>query len=162
MYKILNGNSPEYLKRIVTVNETGAYNLRNQRSVNVPHTRLETFYKSFVPLTCRLWNTLTTSVKNAPSINTFKQLLTPKFEQKKLYFYGERWPAVHHARMRMGCSKLKGKWNDDKLWFGQQVAWHLCFRKWLWVYPLTARNTAEKRGLKQLIWTSFSKNPLFW
>ena len=82
MYKILNGNSPEYLKRIVTVNETGAYNLRNQRSVNVPHTRLETFYKSFVPLTCRLWNTLTTSVKNAPSINTFKQLIKPKFEHK--------------------------------------------------------------------------------
>ena len=29
-------------------------------------------------------------------------------DQNKLYCYGERWPSVHHARIRMGCSKLNG------------------------------------------------------
>ena len=24
-----------------------------------------------------------------------------------LYYYGERWASVHHARIRIGCSKLK-------------------------------------------------------
>ena len=24
-----------------------------------------------------------------------------------LYYYGERWPSVHHARMRTGCSLLR-------------------------------------------------------
>ena len=24
----------------------------------------------------------------------------------KLYYYGKRWPAIHHARLRIGCSKL--------------------------------------------------------
>ena len=24
-----------------------------------------------------------------------------------LYYYGARWPSVHHARMKIGCSKLK-------------------------------------------------------
>ena len=23
-----------------------------------------------------------------------------------LYYYGDRWPQIHHARMRIGCSKL--------------------------------------------------------
>ena len=30
-----------------------------------------------------------------------------KIEPNILYYYGMRWPAVHHSRIRIGCSKLK-------------------------------------------------------
>jgi len=108
VYKILNGSCPEYLRSIVTLNEPNQYNLRNPRTIHVPHTRLDTYFRSFIPLASRFWNDLSDDIKNAPSLITFKQLLNSKLERNKLFFYGERWPAVHHARMRMGCSKLKG------------------------------------------------------
>ena len=30
-----------------------------------------------------------------------------KYMINVLYYYGQRWPSVHHARLRIGCSKLK-------------------------------------------------------
>ena len=33
-----------------------------------------------------------------------------------IYYYGQRWPTIHHTRMRLGCSKL----NHD-LHFGLHV-----------------------------------------
>ena len=53
-----------------------------------------------------LWNKLSEEIQNAPSISSFKQLLNANLDTNKLYFYGERWPSIHHARIRMGCSKL--------------------------------------------------------
>ena len=32
--------------------------------------------------------------------------ISNKEDSPILYYYGERWPSVHHARMRMGCSSL--------------------------------------------------------
>ena len=32
--------------------------------------------------------------------------MVKKSELVVLYYFGQRWPSVHHARMRIGCSKL--------------------------------------------------------
>ena len=41
------------------------------------------------------------------SLAIFKQRLQKSDNDLMiLYFYGERWPSVNHARMRIGCSKL--------------------------------------------------------
>ena len=41
-------------------------------------------------------------------MDEFKQYLHDKRKEKNpLYYYGKRWPQIHHSRMRIGCSKLK-------------------------------------------------------
>ena len=40
MYKIVNGPCHDYLKKLVSSHETGHYNLRYQRTISVPLTRL--------------------------------------------------------------------------------------------------------------------------
>ena len=49
----------------------------------------------------------------ADDIRTCVTLFTFKCSIKKnqpeaniLFYYGQRWPAIHHARIRMGCSLL--------------------------------------------------------
>ena len=44
----------------------------------------------------------------SPSVESFKTCLKEDYPQANvLYYYGQRWPQVHHARMRLNCSKLK-------------------------------------------------------
>ena len=85
------------------------YNLRNNNNITIPYCRLETFKRSFFPSAIRLWNALKNETRLASSISAFKQMLHVKkdnFDSQILYFYGERWPSVHHSRLRIGCSKL--------------------------------------------------------
>ena len=53
------------------------------------------FVFAYVTWTCLCYVTWT---KNA--------LISELEEPNVLYYYGERWASVHHARMRIGCSKL--------------------------------------------------------
>ena len=73
----------------------------------VPATRLESFKRSFIPFSIRLWNALSIEVRHAPSVRDFKNNLNKdNKEPNVLYYYGSRWASVHHARIRLGCSKL--------------------------------------------------------
>ena len=42
----------------------------------------------------------------APSIKGFKVAIFKKKEPNILYFYGQRWPSIHHAGNSMGWNKL--------------------------------------------------------
>ena len=110
MYKILHNLCPTYLSNLVNPSEDNKiYNLRSQAAVKVPFARLETFKRSFITHTCSLWNSLPVHIQNAGSLKDFKQLINLTKENcNKLYYYGKRWPCIHHARLRIGCSKLKG------------------------------------------------------
>ena len=112
MYKILKGLCPTYLSNLVSVNDVSQalYNFRTQAPTNVPWARLESFKGSFVPHTYRLWNDLPDNVQNASPVHNFKQLLYLDDNiPNTAYYYGQRWPSVHHARLRIGCRAL----NDD-------------------------------------------------
>ncbi len=108
MYKIINGKAPNYLMDILNkLNEHRHYHLRNHSNIRVPKCRLETYKKSFFPRTINLWNNLANEVRGVDSIEEFKRNFIPiRNELQVLYYYGERWPALHHARLRVGCSKL--------------------------------------------------------
>ena len=110
MYKILHNLCPTYLSNLVKPNEDDKiYNLSSQAAVKVPYARLETFKRSFIPHTCVLWNSLPVHIQNAGSLEDFKQFINLTKENcNKLYYYGKRWPSINHARLRIGCSKLKG------------------------------------------------------
>ena len=77
MYKVLKGLCPTYLSNCVSVIDVSQarYNFRTQGPTNVPWVRLESFKRSFVSHTCRLWNDLPDKVQNASSVYNFKQVL---------------------------------------------------------------------------------------
>ena len=116
LYKIKNDLAPDYLSELLPPQnyEYISYNLRNNQNIAVPFTRLDSYSRSFFPSAIRLWNRLTSDIRNSDSLSTFKQRLKgDEPEYIVLYYYGSRWPSVHQARLRIGCSKL----NSD-----------LCFR----------------------------------
>ena len=54
-----------------------------------------------------MWNDLDLEQRKASSTQAFKLACRKCLpEPNILYFYGQRWPAVQHARKRMGCSAL--------------------------------------------------------
>ena len=110
MYKIRHHLTPIYLNDLLPADnqEYIWYNLRNRDDISLQPTRLETFKRSFMPTVTRLWNKLPINHRCAPTLTSFKSNLRKSHgETNILYYYGQRWPAVHHARLRIGCSKLK-------------------------------------------------------
>ena len=116
LFKILKGKAPQYLIDIhedIQTPHLRINNLYNTSSFRLPYCRLETYKNSFFPRVLRLWNDLSRKIKESNSVDKFKESLKKpsnlelyNFKQV-LYYYGKRWPSIHHARMRIGCSKLK-------------------------------------------------------
>ncbi len=108
MYKIVRGMAPQYLIDILLeFNGPRHYVLRNNANLRVPYCRLETYMKSFFPRGIGLWNDLSQESKSKDTVECFKkQFVGERRELQIIYYYGKRWPSVHHARMRIGCSKL--------------------------------------------------------
>ena len=108
MFKIVSGRSPPYLHNILSeLNGQKNYSLRNSLNLRIPFCRLECYKRSFFPRTIKLWNKLPVEKRSADSVKSFqKQFIKDREPSQSLYYYGSRWPSVHHARMRIGCSKL--------------------------------------------------------
>ena len=109
-FKIYSRKAPQYLIDILDqLNVERNYILRNENNVRIPYCRLESYKRSFFPRAIGLWNDLSNDKKAHQDVESFKaSFKIAHSELKVLYYYGERWPAVHHARMRIGCSKLHG------------------------------------------------------
>ena len=108
-YKIVNNLTPNYLRNLLPVynpRDTG-YNLRNTDEFGRPKTRLDIRQRSFIPRAIRLWNRLPADCREAPTLLSFaRKLKQDGTTSNPLYNYGDRLPAAHHARLRMGCSAL--------------------------------------------------------
>jgi hypothetical protein len=110
MYKIINGKALLYLTELVPdlVQDRTGYMLRNRSQLDVPLTRLNVHARSFIPLTSRLWNNLSTSNQNLPSVEAFKANHVKSLPKRNsLFYYGNRLESAIHARMRIGNSPLK-------------------------------------------------------
>jgi hypothetical protein len=108
-YKICKNRAPQYLSNILSSFERNPfYRLRDNFKYLLPQTRSSSYLKSFFPLAISLWNSLPLDYRNAKSLESFKSSLHQKTKVNILYYYGERWANIHHARLRMGCSLLNG------------------------------------------------------
>ena len=108
MYKMVNELAPSYLSDLLpdTVGQRVTYGLRNEAELRMPFTRTESFRRSFIPFGIRVWKNLTDEVKNLPTLEAFSAATKPKTQERRLFEAGRRLPALHHARIRIGCSKL--------------------------------------------------------
>ena len=112
MFKIKNKKAPQYLCNILPGEnkDRSTRVLRNQQNIaQIPgkYLHLETFKNSFIPRGIGLWNSLPVPMKKVKTFETFtSELKKNKKEPNIMFYYGQRWPSVHHARIRIGCSKL--------------------------------------------------------
>ena len=111
MFKIVNGLAPQYLCDLISprVNIPEGRNLRSTKNdlLPIPFTRTESFRRSYIPHSIRLWNGLNNAIRSCPTIETFKNAYQgPNKKSNNLFYLGKRKPSIFHARLRMGCSKL--------------------------------------------------------
>ena len=110
MYKILNGQTPDYLQTLIPnrQNDQGRpLRSATRNLIPIPFARTETYRRSFIPNAIRLWNNLDQRIRASPSLEVFKgHFKTKSNDMTKLLYIGTRWPSIHHARLRIGCSKL--------------------------------------------------------
>jgi len=101
--------APRYLSSLIP-NQVGnitSYNLRNSSNLRNISCRSQLLSKSFLPSTINSWNSLTDDVRWAPSLNSFKRLLSRGRKDVPLFYYeGDRQTCVYHARLRTHCSNL--------------------------------------------------------
>jgi hypothetical protein len=108
MYKMTNNIAPPYLLDLLpeTVGNQVSYGLRNNNAIRAPFARTESFRRSVIPLAINEWNKLPAEVQGLPTLEAFISAMKPKPQKLALYYFGERFPAIHHARTRLECSKL--------------------------------------------------------
>ena len=77
LYKIINFNTPSYLRDIlpVRVNERSRYSLRSNDNFTPISIRTKRFKQSFFPSTVADWNRLDTELRNATPLSSFKNRL---------------------------------------------------------------------------------------
>jgi hypothetical protein len=109
-YRIKNNVAPAYLLDLLPqrVQDRTHYGLRNRDNLDIPRPRIQAHRRSFLPATSREWNELDQRIKDAPSTTAFKNRISKgPFLPDPLYYFGKRRSAVHHTRLRMGCSALR-------------------------------------------------------
>ena len=111
-YKMVNGLSPPYLTQLVpqTISSQTPYPLRNRDDINVPFSRTNTYFNSFIPSVVREWNALSHTVRSATTLSSFKNYLNVGRSFTPSYYYsGNRKAQILHVRLRTKCSGL----NED-------------------------------------------------
>ena len=112
MFKTMNGFVPSYISDLIPpmIREVTNYPLRNQNNITTPFCRTEILRKSCIPSSISLWNSLDESMRNSPSLNSFKYRLrgnSPNLRKiPPYYFYGDRYLSIMHCRIRNNCSNL--------------------------------------------------------
>ena len=108
-YKIRNNDSPLYLYDCLLpfIREENELNLRNQTEFRNPFTRLQLFANSFFHSTIKSLNKLSPQLRNAPTLNRFKQANTNHtIKPSKFYIAGCRILNIIHTRLRHRSSSL--------------------------------------------------------
>jgi hypothetical protein len=108
-YKMYHQMTPTYLSQLIPSHRTLDNRPRTRHTADIPPpaTRTNLYRDSFLPSTIKAWNELPPTLRQSPSLDTFKRQLNthnPKIPQ--YYHIGARQYQILHARLRMGCSNL--------------------------------------------------------
>ena len=108
-YKMLHNLTPNFLSSLVpeTVDSSSRYPLRNNDNFQLPHSRTNLYYNSFLPSVIRDFNSLPLETKQAPSLSIFKRRLSKDIRPPPKYFlHGDRKVQILHTKIRTNCSSL--------------------------------------------------------
>ena len=107
-YKILNGFLPDYLYSYLDFSSQENYPLRSASTSVVRPTpsRTKSFKKTFFPYCIKEWNNLKVEIRNAKSINIFKNLIMNKKEEHSLFSVYDPLGIKLLTRLRLQFSHL--------------------------------------------------------
>ena len=110
-YKIVKGNSPQYLSNYLKGNNNSVYNTRSvkQISLNTFRTRTEIFKNSFYPFYISEWNRLSNLTKQSENIKKCKKTLMKDIKSNKQSQFSIHDPQAVKllSRLRLNFSHLK-------------------------------------------------------
>ena len=108
-YKIINNQSPSYLRPFLAHEKSTTYNLRRAQPFVTQKTRTNRFKYSFFPHCTSQWNNLDKNIQMSGSLNIFKRNLLNFIKPKRSFQYN-----IHHpyglkllTRLRVGLSHLR-------------------------------------------------------
>ena len=107
--KITLGLGPNYLQNLLPplVSSVNPYHRRRPLDRYEPHSKTETYRKSFFPSTTSAWNTLPIHMQETISLGEFKRELNAAATKVPVYYYfGERAEQIVHCRLRLEMSDL--------------------------------------------------------
>ena len=109
-YKIINGLTPNYLLSIVPSRNPGPQpNTRTRDNLPMLLCKTTLYYNSFSPSCIRAWNNLQRDLKEAPSVELFRQIVFKHFFSTYVpvfYYSGPRNLQIMHTRLRTQCGAL--------------------------------------------------------
>ena len=87
LFKIKNGLAPSYLYDLLPREnrEYVQYNLRGNRNLSIPFTRLESYRRSLFPFSIRLWNFLSVEIRSLPGVQDLKNALISELEESNVF-----------------------------------------------------------------------------
>ncbi len=110
-YKMVNNLTPTYLSALLPnrISQTQPYNLRHKDNIRPITCRTNSYAESFVPSSITLWNELPCTVRDLPTLSSFKAALSANDISIPLpYLIGNRKTQIIHCRIRLGNSDLNG------------------------------------------------------
>ena len=107
-YKIVNNQTPQYLRDYIPDENEIQYNLRRPTLFRAGISHTLRFSKSFFPFCIKAWNDLGPDIRNAPTISSFKKSLISNIRpiQKSLHGIVNRWESSIITRLRVHFSDL--------------------------------------------------------
>ncbi len=106
-YKMKTNISPGYLTSLIPIQNQPTYNLRNVDRIPLIHCHTQLYSNSFLPSTISEWNKLPETIRNAPSLLSFKARINKNVSKPSpLFNIGHRRDQILHARLRLSCSSL--------------------------------------------------------
>ena len=123
-YKMSSSISPEYLSSLVPqpIENTTHYGLRDASNIRPPLARTQLYYKSFLPSTIRLWNDISSEMRDALSFTIFKYQINKNIYKPPRYFtVGDRVAQIQHTRLvvlwTLNCFLKYNKQLIVSMWF---------------------------------------------
>ena len=110
-YKIQHDLAPQTLKELIpqTTSQRTSYQLRSSQNLTLQKTTTKSLQDSFFPSTTKAWNNLGRNVREASTLERFKELITPILEQPPSYYSlknHDRKAEIVHTRIRLQRSDL--------------------------------------------------------
>jgi hypothetical protein len=107
-YKIHNRRlSGSLVETLIKHKRSNFHNIRSKNEYTIPITHHNIYANSLLLRGMKLWNNLDNLTRDLQSLSEFKSKIKIKIKKQEILYYGERWTNIMHARLRMGCSKLK-------------------------------------------------------
>lgn len=87
-YKIVNDQTPQYLRDCIPARNDTQYNLRHQRAFREDKVNTTRYSKSFFPSCVKIWNGLDSEIRTSTTISQFKKSLISIIRPQKNLMHG--------------------------------------------------------------------------